>query len=120
MSVVQSKRGESEAQFIETARKLEVFTLQTVTHFPKRYTFYLSQPIFQISQSIHGHVKHANSICPKTKHEAQTRRDEFIMAKAELYDMISQVGIARDTYFGIANMSAEEIERKIKGNGKGE
>ena len=43
MSVYKSKRGASSAQFVETARKLQVHTLEQCLKIPKRYTFYLTQ-----------------------------------------------------------------------------
>lgn len=107
MSVVLSKRGESEAEFIENARKLELFTLQKVVHFPKRYTFYLSQPIYHSASSVHQHVKRANSIFPKNQHEAQLRKDEFIKAKAELHSLVGQIGTAREMFHVAENTMME-------------
>jgi len=37
MSVVKSKRGQSGMKFIDNARELEVYTIQRVAHFPKRF-----------------------------------------------------------------------------------
>lgn len=110
MSVVASKRGKSEAEFIANARKLELFTLQKVVHFPKRYTFYLSQPIYRSASAVHQYVKHANSIFPKNQHEAQLRRDEFIKAKAELHGLISLIGMAREMFHISENVMTEWME----------
>ena len=48
MSVYKSKRGASSAQFVETARKLQVHTLEQCLKVPKRYTFYLTQKIMDM------------------------------------------------------------------------
>lgn len=40
MSVHKHDRHESQLQFIETARQLEIFTLRNCVKFPKRYTFF--------------------------------------------------------------------------------
>ncbi len=39
MTVIKSKRHESEMEFIHTARELRIYTTRKVTGFPKRYTF---------------------------------------------------------------------------------
>ena len=46
MSVVRSKRGVSEMEFLNTARQLELFTMRKCKNaIPKSYTFYLGQPL---------------------------------------------------------------------------
>lgn len=94
MSVPKTRRGESGAQFVDTARELEIFTLQQCMKFPKRITFFLSQPIVQLSQDVLNNVKAANSIFPGNAHEAQLRRDCLIAANNALQAMISQIDIA--------------------------
>ena len=51
-------------QFIMTARELQKYTIQKCVGFPKRYTFYVSQPIAACATRIHEDVKMANSIFP--------------------------------------------------------
>ena len=57
MSVVKTRRGESSAQFLDTARELEIFTLQQCLKFPKRMTFFLAQPIVQLSQEFEKELR---------------------------------------------------------------
>lgn len=45
MSVIKSQRSNSAVEFLHTARELELFTIRKVVNFPKRYTFYVSQPL---------------------------------------------------------------------------
>lgn len=45
MSVPKGKRGESDVEFLRTARELQLYTIKKCVSFPKRYTFYVSQPI---------------------------------------------------------------------------
>lgn len=94
MSVPKSQRGESEMEFIYTARQLELYTIRKCVSFPKRYTFYISQPLANDAKRIHDDVKMANSIFPLNAHDAQVRRDYLTRAHAELYAMISQLEIA--------------------------
>lgn len=96
MSVPKSRRGDSEMEFIYAARQLELYTIRKCVGLPKRYTFYISQPLANDAKRIHDDVKMANSIFPMNAHEAQVRRDYLMRANAELYAMISQLEIARE------------------------
>ena len=87
-------------EFIANARKLEIYSIQKCVGFPKRYTFYVSQPIANAATRIYEDVKRGNSIYPLNQHEVQLRRDCFIRANAELQSMISQLEVAQEL-FGI-------------------
>ena len=100
MSVIKSQRSTSEMEFIANARKLQIYTIKKCVSFPKRYTFYVSQPIANASTRIYEDVRRANSIYPVNQHEAQMRRDCFLRANAELYSLISQIEVAQEL-FGI-------------------
>lgn len=93
MSVYKSKRGKSSAQFVETARKLEVHTLEQCLKVPKRYTFYLTQKIMDHASGVYDEVVMANSIYPTNEHEAQLRRDHLIAANARLQALDRQLGL---------------------------
>lgn len=96
MAVPKSRRGESEMEFVYTARQLELYTIRKCVGFPKRYTFYLSQPLANDAKRIHDCVKMADSIFPTNAHEAQLRKDQLLLAEAGLNAMISQIEIARE------------------------
>ena len=100
MSVIKSKRSTSEMEFLANARKLEVYTLQKCVGFPKRYTFYLAQPLANSATYVYANVKRGNSIYPLNQHEVQMRRDYFLRAYAELQNMVSQIEVAQEL-FGI-------------------
>lgn len=100
MSVIKSQRGESEMQFIQTARQLQIYTIHKCVSMPKRYTFYVSQPIANCSTRIYEFVKCANSIYPTNQHEVQIRRDYMLRANAELNSLVSQIEVAQEL-FGI-------------------
>ena len=100
MSVIKSQRGESDMEFIHTARQLQIYSIQKCVGFPKRYTFYVSQPIANAATRIHELVKMANSIYPTNQHEVQIRRDYLLRANAELQSLISQIEVAQEL-FGI-------------------
>ena len=117
MSVIKSKRSESEMEFIHTARQLQIHSIKKCTGFPKRYTFYISQPIANSATRIHQYVKMANSIYPLNKHEVQIRRDYLLRANAELQSLISQLEVAHEL-FGIdvdaLKYWMELVEREIR------
>lgn len=117
MSVPRSKRATSEMEFVHTARELQIYTIKKCVNFPKRYTFYISQPIANASTRIHEYVKMANSIYPTNQHEAQIRRDYLLRANAELQSMVSQIEVAAEI-FGIDGDSMKYwmnlIEQEIK------
>ena len=100
MSVIKSKRGESEMEFVHTARQLQIHTIQKCVGFPKRYTFYVSQPLAEMATRVHECVKCANSVYPVNQHEVQMRRDYLLRANAELNSMVSQIEVANEL-FGI-------------------
>lgn len=77
MSVYKSQRGKSALQYVETARKLYIHTITNCVKFPKRYTFYLSQPIAETAGKIDEHVRIAEAIRPTNEHEYSARRDEL-------------------------------------------
>ena len=98
MSVIRSQRAESEMEFIYTARELQKYTIQKCVGFPKRYTFYVSQPIANSATRIHQYVKMANSVYPTNAHEVQIRRDYLIKANAELNSFVSQIEVAHELF----------------------
>ena len=95
MSVIRSQRGESELEFLNTARKLQAFTIQKcVNTIPKRYTFFIANHLADSATAVYVYVKKANSVYPLNQHEAQMRRDYFIKAYVELQSLVSQIELA--------------------------
>lgn len=87
-------------EFLATARKLQIYTIQKCVNFPKRYTFYVSQPLSNAATRVYEYVKCANSIYPLNQHEVQLRRDYLLKANAELNNIASQLEVAQEL-FGI-------------------
>lgn len=117
MSVIKSNRSESDVEFVHTARQLQIHTIQKCIGFPKRYTFYVGQPIAQCATRIHEYVKCANSIYPLNQHEVQIRRDYLLKANAELNNLVSQIEVAGEL-FGIESEKMkfwiEIIDKEIR------
>ena len=74
------KSKKAEMDFLTIARELEVFSIRQCGKLPKHYTFYLSVPIAESARRVMESVKRGNSIYPLNGHEAQMRRDQFLMA----------------------------------------
>ena len=117
MSVVKSKRATSEMEFIHTARELQIYSIRKCAGFPKRYTFYISQPIANIALSVYDDVIRANSIYPTNRHEAQLRRDHLLSALAELHSLVSQIEAAGEMFGIEANVMKywmELVEKEMR------
>ncbi len=84
-------------EFLATARKLQIFTIQKcVNAIPKRYTFFIATPLADSARRVYECVKRGNSIYPTNPHEAQLRRDWFLQANAELYNLVGQIEVAHE------------------------
>ena len=98
MSVHKQDRNESQLQFLDTARELEIFTLRNCAKFPKRYTFFITTEIVRLAQSVFNNVKSANSVFPSGELEVQLRRDYLTKANCDLQCLISQLDVAKEMF----------------------
>lgn len=85
-------------EFLDTAHKLKIFTIQQCVNFPKRYTFYITTEIAQTANEILTNVKCGNSVYPTNPHEVQVRRDYFMKAYALAQALISQLNAACEIF----------------------
>ena len=91
MSVIKSKRSEADCLFVYNALELRSYTRSQCLKLPKRRTFYGNTEIYELAQSMANHAVRANSIYPLNLHEVQMRRDELILAKADLMALTTEV-----------------------------
>ena len=96
MSVLKSKRGESSAEFLELARKLQAETLDYALKLPKRLTFFLSTEIMRWGHEVYNNVKAGNSIFLAKKSDAEKRRDHWIEANNAIQVLDGKVSLAYD------------------------
>jgi hypothetical protein len=96
MSVLKSKRSESNVQFLTTARELEIFTLKKSLKIPKRYTKLFTEYLAHLSFEIYNNVKMANAIFNDTKDKIERRTYYLDNAMRNLYCLISQIDIAKE------------------------
>lgn len=96
MSVIKSKRNESDVQFLATARDLELFTLKKCLKIPKRYTKLFTEYLAHLAFDVYNNVKMANAIYPDTIEKINRRTFYFDAATRYLYCLISQIDIAKE------------------------
>lgn len=104
-------------EFLFNARNLQIYSIKKAVGFPKRYTFYVSQPIANSAVRIFEFVKKGNSIYPTNQHEAQLRRDFFLNAHAELQSLISQIEVAQEIFgieASVMQTWMEMIEKELR------
>ena len=107
MTVIKSKRSQSEMEFLKVARDLQTYTIQKcVSVIPKRYTFFVSNHLVDSATAVYVNVKKGNSIYPLNQHEVQIRRDFFLKAYAELQSLISQIELA----YGIVHFQEKVMQ----------
>lgn len=97
MSVLKSNRETSDVEFINNARKLEIYTIQKcVSIIPKRYTFYLGNHLADYAHEIYSNAVKGNSVYPMNAHEVQLRKDYFIKAGVAAHNLVAQIELAHE------------------------
>jgi hypothetical protein len=96
MSVPTGKRGTSEMEFLNTAKKIDEATCRMCRKMPKAMTFLKSQRLAHMAMDAFYNVLSANSIYPTNQHEAQMRRDAFINAACKYKFLIAQMEVIHD------------------------
>lgn len=108
MSVLKNNRAESSVQFLDTAMKLEIFTIKQCIKFPKRYTHFISKQIVELAVNIYNNLKSANSVYLDNLDAFHLRAQFITRAECDLQCLISQLSIAKELFCN---------EKKIKDDG---
>lgn len=120
MSVLASKRGDSDVEFLDVARRLEAETLDYVLKLPKRLTFFLSTEIMRWGHEVYNHVKAANSVYISRRSDVEKRRDHWIEANCALQILGGKIRLAYDTltqnpeHFAEGEKDSNRREEKIR------
>lgn len=91
MSVISSKRKESETEFLHNAGVLHMKTFRICSHFPVRFRRYADQHVLSKTARIMDCVEGANRIYPLNQAEANMRRRMFLTALAEISELVKQI-----------------------------
>ena len=103
MSVVQSKRGESDLTLITKANELATYTINICTNeknFPKRYRWCITNKIVEFALDINNKINMANSVFVKDESDYLLRKGYQTEALASTYALLSSMDIAYRS-FGI-------------------
>jgi hypothetical protein len=84
MSVLKMHRSESKAEFINTAHKIYVQTIQFLTRLSARYSRLLSENTIKLASEVLDHAEKANSIFPSDSKRIELREAHLLEARASL------------------------------------
>lgn len=84
MSVLKSKRTTSKAEFVNTANKIYVETLNFLTRISARYSRLLAEPVAKLAGEVVDHAEKANSIFPSDAQRIELRKAHLLEARASL------------------------------------
>lgn len=91
MSVLKSRRGESKAEFINTASKIFTETLWFLSRLSARYSRLLTQQTVQLANDVISYSMKANSMLPSDEARYEERKVYLLRARASLYALDYQM-----------------------------
>ena len=109
MSVVKSKRSESELTIINKSRELAIYTANICSNeknFPKRYRWCITSKIVSDSFDIYSNIRKANAIFVKIKPDYDIRRQCQNNAKGTIDSLLGNMDIEY-SMFGISDNRIE-------------
>lgn len=121
MSVPKYDRLESEADFLYFARSLAIYTRQWTRKLDKSETFTTKVPFCNLSKDIYHNIRSGNAInYPLNQHEAQMRRDFFLIAKGKLESYSGDIeilkedkgvhGFTKEIFFDLSDLLRKELK----------
>lgn len=102
MTVVKSKRGESDLTVVTKARELASYTLHICSNeknFPKRYRWCITSDIVKDALEIHRNIRKANAVYVSIKSDYDTRRQYQNKAISSIDALLGDMDIAYVTFF---------------------
>lgn len=101
MSVVKSKRTESDLEVVTKSIALSSYTIHICSNeknFPKRYRWCLTSKIVEHTIDICNNINKANSVFVSSYRDFQTRRQYQNIALASTYALLTMMDIAYSTF----------------------
>lgn len=101
MSVVKSKRSQSELDVITKARELAVYTIKIVSNennFPKRHRWWIANDIVSGATSIHRNLIRANEVFVVDNFDYELRRKYQSEAITDIAALLSDITIAYELF----------------------
>lgn len=101
MTVVKSRRGESEMEVITKARELAKYTIQICnneTNFPKRHRWFTNNRLCDVALDVCGHVYEANGTFVKVSGDYKIRRANQVEALNKIERLLLNMTIAYELF----------------------
>lgn len=101
MTVVKSRRGESEMEVITKARELAKYTIQICnneTNFPKRHRWFTNNRLADVALDVCGHVYEANGTFVKIHGDYEIRRANQVEALNKIERLLLNMTIAYELF----------------------
>lgn len=84
MSVLKARRSESKAEFVNTANKIYIQTINFLSRLSARYSRLMSASVADLASEVLDHVEKANSIYPSDAMRKELRKTHLLEARASL------------------------------------
>lgn len=84
MSVLQARRNESKAEYINTANKLYVATINFLSRLSARYSRLMAETVSKLASEVVINCEKANNIFPSDETRKQLRERHLLEARASL------------------------------------
>ena len=111
MSVLKQKRTTSKAEFVNTANKIYIETLNFLTRLSARYSRLVAEPTAKLAGEVKDFCEKANSIFPSDAQRVNLRTAHLLEARASLMALDSRL---TDCYL-IMNQNPEGCFTTSKG-----
>lgn len=84
MSVLKARRSESKAEFVNTANKIYVQTINFLSRLSSRYSRIVTASVANLASEVLDHAEKANSIFPSDSTRKELRKTHLLEARASL------------------------------------
>ncbi len=84
MSVLKAHRSESKAEFVNTANKIYVQTINFLSRLSSRYSRLVADPVSRLAAEVLDHAEKANSIFPSDEVRKELRKQHLLESRASL------------------------------------
>lgn len=84
MSVLKAHRSESRAEFVNTANKIYIQTINFLSRLSSRYSRLMATSVANLASEVLDHTEKANSIFPSDSTRKELRKTHLLEARASL------------------------------------
>lgn len=84
MSVLKAHRSESKAEFVNTANKIYIQTINFLSRLSSRYSRLVADSVSRLAAEVLDHAEKANSIYPSDETRKELRKQHLLEARASL------------------------------------